>query len=201
MTNPTYKVVSEKKFGFKKLFRKLIGKGTSEQDRGIKASMNEFPEGLKVVVGKADEDLLNGKSAVVEIGGFDGLALKKVMETYNQKYGRLPQEIYAMPVGETEGYLKVVMEGYEKNGINILSEIEAAITERRPFIGPHSKGTLEDGYYKVYVAGDLIYDGKEDAFDSEWKRSQIYSEIQHMVANHIYKKDLKTIRKESQKGQ
>ena len=198
MTNPTYKVVAEKKFGFKKLLERLIGKRTLGQDQVIQETLKEWPEDLKVVVGKADEELLSGKSAVVEIGGFDGLALKKVMETYNQKYGRLPQEIYKMALEETAGYLKVVMEGYVKNGINTLSEIEAAIMERRPFVGPHAKGILEDRYYKIYVAGDLIYDGKEGVFDCESKRSSIYSAIQDMMAHHIYNKDVKTIRKESQ---
>lgn len=195
----TYKVISEQKFGFKKLFGKLIGKGTPEQDREIEALKNKLPEDFKVVVGKADEELLSGKSVVLEFGGYDGVALKEAVETYNEKYGKLPPESYKLAVGEIESYLKGVMEGYERNKINTLSEIEAAIKERRPFVGPHAKGMLEDGYYKVYVAGDLIYDEKAGMFDSEWKRFQIYSEIQHKVAEHIYHKDLKTIRKEGKK--
>lgn len=197
---PSYKLVHEKKFGFKKLVERLGGKRNPEQDQNIQEAMKEWPEDLKVVVGKADEELLSGKSAVVEIGGVDGLAVKDAMETYNQNYGKLPNDIYTMALGEVPGYLRAVTEEYIKCGISTLSEIEVVIKERRQFVGPHAKGTLEDGCYRIYVADGLIYDEKKNAFDSEWKRLQIYTEIQKMIATHIYHKDLKTIRSERKKA-
>lgn len=192
----TYKVVAEKKFGFKKLLEKLGRKGTPEQNREIEALADKLPKDLKVVVGRADEELLNAESAVVEIGGYNGEALKKAMDTYNEKYGRLPKEIYTMDIGETARYLLAMMDGFEKKGINTRTEIEAAIKERRSFGGPHAKGVNEDGYYRVYVEGDLIYDGKENAFDCDRRKSAIYSDIQRMIADYIYSKGLAAIKKE-----
>lgn len=128
-------------------------------------------------------------------------AWKAATGEYNTKYGKLPDEIYSSSMGvkNVVGYLRGIMEGYVKNGVSTLSEIDAAIRERRPFVGPHAKGILEDGGYKVYVGNDLIYNEKEGMFDSEWKRYSIYSDIQDAVAKHIYHKDLKTIRKERKK--
>jgi len=200
MKKSTYKVVADRKFGFKKLLQKFTGKKNIEQDRETEKKIDKLPDSLKIVVGKADNELLSGKSAVVEIGGYDGVALKNAMESYNKLYGTLPKEIYELAVGDIEGYLKKVMEGNLKNGINTLAEIEQAIKARNPFIGLYAKGISEDGEYKIYVEADLIYDSKRGVFDSEWKRLQKYSEIQHMVATHIYNKDLKTIRKECKKS-
>jgi len=129
----------------------------------------------------------------------EGEEFKAVMEGYVTKYGKLPNEIYSMKIEDIEVYIKQIMGGYERRSISTLAEMEEAIGERRPFAGPHARGIVEDGGYKVFVADDLIYDGKANYFDCQWKRLQIYSEIQHLVARQIFHKDLAVIRKERKK--
>jgi hypothetical protein len=125
--------------------------------------------------------------------------LSRAMDEYNTKYGKLPDEIYTMKSEDVAAYLKRAMEEYGRKGITTLAEMDEAIGERRPFVGPHARGIVEDGYYRVYVADDLIYDGMNNHFDCEWKRRRIYTEVQIMVAERIFGRELATVRKEQRK--
>lgn len=167
-----------------------------ELTRAMEAA--EKIDNLKVIVGKADEETLKD-SAVVEIGGFDGKSLKATMSKYCKDYGVMPKEIYTMPIEAVEKHIKGIMLEYKQKGICPLIEIENQIRHKAPFIGPHSKGTDEGGSYRIYVHDELIYDDKEKFFDSAFKRLQMYSEIQHMIAKNLIGKDLNEIRKQERK--
>lgn len=125
--------------------------------------------------------------------------LKAAMGEYSLKYGKLPNEFYSIRSEDAEVYLKQVMAGYEQKGISTVAEMEQAIVKRVPFLGPYARGINDGGSYKIFVADTLIYDGSTEYFDPGWKRLQIYSEIQQMVAKHIFHKDLAVIRKERRK--
>jgi hypothetical protein len=153
---------------------------------------------LKVVVGNADKETLES-SAVIEIGEYDTKGLHEAMKRYIENYGVMPKEIYSMPFEEIEAYMRAIMLQYKQAGISTLAEIESRIGERKSFIGPHSKGIKENGEYRIYVNDELIYSESEAYFDSKFKRFQAYSEIQHIIAKNIYKKDLALIRKEAKK--
>jgi len=185
--------------GLKTLIKSIFGKKFPEEQLKDILEAAEKIDNLKLVVGKADEETLR-KSAVVEIGGYDREDLKVAMESYNDKYGVLPKKIYSMPIEEVEKYLNDLMKEYDCKGICTLAEIEERIKGRTPFIGPHSKGIKVAGDYQIYVFDDLIYDGKKNYFDCQFKRFSMYSEIQHMIANNIYRKDLSLIKKEAKAG-
>ncbi len=183
------KVVSRFPLG-KGLLKRLFGKVNTGGE------FAEIPDELVVVVGKADEELRESKSAVIEIGGYDGQALKETMELFNREYGKLPNEIYRMRVEDAGEYLERLIKAHKKNGVSTLAEIEEAIAERRPFVGPHARGIIEDGFFRVSVVGDIIYDERTNYFDCRFKRLAIYTEIQGMIARRIFRRDLAVIRKE-----
>lgn len=140
------------------------------------------------------------KYAILDIGPKDGEEVKRLMELFNQRYGTIPKKLYELPMDNVVDFLRRIISKYEKDGINTLSEIEEAIKNRKPYRGPTSYAMLKDGVYKIYVDETLLFDSSLDYFDCEWKRFQRYLEIQHMIANHIYKKPLNQIRKEFKKN-
>jgi hypothetical protein len=184
--------------GLKNLIKKVFSGKVPEEDLARVMEAAEKIDNLKFIVGKADEETLK-TSAVVEIGGYDGKSLKATMSEYCEDYGVMPKEIYSMPIEAVEKYMKGIMLEYKRKGICPLIEIENRIKHKEPFIGPHSKGTNEGGSYRIYVHDELIYDDKERFFDSAFKRFQMYSEVQHIIAKNLIGKDLNEIRKQERK--
>lgn len=168
-------------------------------EKKVKKEMEKW-DNIKIVRGEADKKTLK-ESVVIEIGGYDQEALKRDMDEYNAKYGKLPDKFYDMPIEKLGEYLRDLMKKYEKKGINTLAEIEGLVKERKPFKGSNSQGIIDKGSYKICVSDNLIYDSKNDFFDCQYKHLKIYSEIQHIIAKAIYGKELAVIRKEYKKKQ
>lgn len=179
----------------------IIKKWKNEKTKKIIGFLKkELDKETIVVHGEIDKEtkkkLKNNEARVIQMGTVKGDEFKTAMDEYNYKYGKLPGTIYNMPLEKTVEYLIKLMKLHEKGGINTLDAIEGLIKKKEEFKGVHARGIIDKDGYKIHVSDKLIYDSSRDFFDSEYKRLQIFSEIQGMIAQGIYGKDLKQIRKE-----
>ncbi len=92
----------------------------------------EFPE-LDLNVKLRGEDG-SEIGAVVDIGPAEE-GLKDAMDEWNRTRGKLPKEIYDMPLDEIEGYLRKLMKGGAKAGGGVLRGADAYFNGKINFGG------------------------------------------------------------------
>jgi hypothetical protein len=180
--------------------RILDAKDIEEKIRLIR----EYYRNMQVVKHKLpieEIDKMLEEGPVIEMGASASPTLKETLAEYGEKYGRLPKEIYGeIQLESVESFVKEIMGAYEVAGYKTLSEIEICISKKEPFEGPRTFAMQEGDNYRIYVRpNELIYDETTGYFESQYRRLQIYSEIQHMIAEKVFKKDLAQIRKEAKK--